>query len=471
MLTCCFFAIAFRPIKPIQVTVTKDDDVDVIPEKNFLMNQDAFPVVYTKPLPEGRFAYSVPNSAHNTWIGASNNTNYPTAMEVFRILERRPSQNDQTNINALNKKIEQVGKLKRSGHATPEENAQHPPIPIILTSVHHELTIVGEAEEENENGALIEKNETKPVIVNNTRRHTVSGRRPGNNEPPSRRGSRHGPLVDANRPLYRDDIFFTGSMARIPQYQSQTSLGYHLSVTHLPTKQDVEEEEVSKPCNICPEAVRRTLATMLDMSLLKSPTFLLMAFSGFFTMMGFFVPFVYIVDRAKGAGMDKDTATLIVSAIGISNTVARIICGVISSMEGVNVLHINNVAITAGGLGTIFSSYLITEWTQFSYAVVFGLCIACFSALRSILVVEFMGLDRLTNAFGLLMLFQGIAAIIGTPVAGLIYDLTSSYVASFWVAGGLITLSAVLCYPLNIVNRWENSRKVEQVDGKVAIDA
>jgi hypothetical protein len=29
-----------------------------------------------------------------------------------------------------------------------------------------------------------------------------------------------------------------------------------------------------------------------------------------------------------------------------------------------------------------------------------------------------MGLDKLTNAFGLLLLFQGIAAAIGSPLAG-----------------------------------------------------
>jgi len=41
----------------------------------------------------------------------------------------------------------------------------------------------------------------------------------------------------------------------------------------------------------------------------------------------------------------------------------------------------------------------------------------CFASLRSILIVELMGLDKLTNAFGLLLLFQGIAAAIGLPVA------------------------------------------------------
>lgn len=42
----------------------------------------------------------------------------------------------------------------------------------------------------------------------------------------------------------------------------------------------------------------------------------------------------------------------------------------------------------------------------------------CFATLRSIVIVELLGLEKLTNAFGLLLLFQGIASIIGAPVAG-----------------------------------------------------
>lgn len=42
-------------------------------------------------------------------------------------------------------------------------------------------------------------------------------------------------------PFSRSDIFFTGSLNRIPQYISQTSLGYHLSVTET-----VKHEKVCK---------------------------------------------------------------------------------------------------------------------------------------------------------------------------------------------------------------------------------
>ena len=38
--------------------------------------------------------------------------------------------------------------------------------------------------------------------------------------------------------------------------------------------------------------------------------------------------------------------------------------------------------------------------------------------LTSVILVDLLGLENLTNAFGLLLLFQGIASIVGPPVGG-----------------------------------------------------
>uniref|UniRef100_T1H2F2 Major facilitator superfamily (MFS) profile domain-containing protein n=1 Tax=Megaselia scalaris TaxID=36166 RepID=T1H2F2_MEGSC len=143
----------------------------------------------------------------------------------------------------------------------------------------------------------------------------------------------------------------------------------------------------------------------------------MLACSGFLTMMGFYVPFIFAVPRAQSGGMEESSANLIVSAIGVSNTVSRIACGILSSFPSVSPLLLNNIAITAGGVYTFFSGVSLSSAYQYGFAAVFGVCIACFSALRSIIAVDLMGLEKLTNAFGFLMLFQGIAAIIGAPIA------------------------------------------------------
>ena len=43
---------------------------------------------------------------------------------------------------------------------------------------------------------------------------------------------------------------------------------------------------------------------------------------------------------------------------------------------------------------------------------------AAFVSLRSIIMVELMGIDKLTNAFGLVVLCQGLSSFIGSPIAG-----------------------------------------------------
>lgn len=133
-------------------------------------------------------------------------------------------------------------------------------------------------------------------------------------------------------------------------------------------------QEEQNRCAVCSEAVRRTLATMLDLTLLKSASFMLLAASGFLTMMGFFVPFMFLKDRAVQE-MDEGTAAFTVAVIGISNTVARIACGVLSSFKGVNALYLNNIAITVGGIATILSGLYLTAAYQFTYAAIFGIAI------------------------------------------------------------------------------------------------
>ncbi|XP_002005401.2 monocarboxylate transporter 10 [Drosophila mojavensis] len=460
ILSCAIFGLAFRPIQPITLGVTEDGTV--VDEEKTKLNGHGSTVAptpqlhqaaFTKPLPEGRFAYSMPNSAHNTYMGASQRHHYPTAAEIFKgmNLERRPS--------GQGSKGTELKQLRKSQPTTPNGDPQQ-----LTFNLHKELTTVGENEEEAENDNLLET-EAKPVSIQ-ARRHTVSGRRPqdlakraagGHHD---QNGHHHGQSQSSSRPMYRDDIFFTGSLTRIPQYQSQTSLAYHMSVTRLPTKQDMLEDR-QKGCRICPEAVRRTLSTMLDTSLLKSPAFMCLAFSGFLTMMGFFVPFSFLTDRAVDAGMAKESAVSVISGIGMINTFARIVCGSMSSFPSVKPLWLNNVALTAGGLATIFSGVVINATTQWAFAVLFGICIACFSALRSLIAVELIGLEKLTNAFGFLMLFQGLAATIGSPIAGALYAATESYNVAFYFAGGLILLSAFLCYPLSWISSWEQKRNAK----------
>lgn len=74
----------------------------------------------------------------------------------------------------------------------------------------------------------------------------------------------------------------------------------------------------------------------------------------------------------------------------------------------------------------------------------FGLFIAANYALTSIILVELITLDRFTNAYGLLLLVQGVANLVGPPLAGWITDYTGNYDLAFYLAGIFIAVSGVL---------------------------
>merc|ERR1719431_2240893 len=69
---------------------------------------------------------------------------------------------------------------------------------------------------------------------------------------------------------------------------------------------------------------------MLDLSLLKDSIFMMYAVSNFLTSIGFNVPYVFTLDRARQWGMDQKDASYLLSVIGIANTVGRIVLGWLS---------------------------------------------------------------------------------------------------------------------------------------------
>jgi len=51
--------------------------------------------------------------------------------------------------------------------------------------------------------------------------------------------------------------------------------------------------------------VEKGCCSGFDLSLLKRPSFVLLAVSGFLCLVGFFIPFIYISDRAKLLGKPR----------------------------------------------------------------------------------------------------------------------------------------------------------------------
>lgn len=81
--------------------------------------------------------------------------------------------------------------------------------------------------------------------------------------------------------------------------------------------------------------------------------------------------------------------------------------------------------------------------------------------MRAIIYVRSLGLDKLTNAFGLTALAMGMGVFIGTTAGGILNDITGSYTASFIFAGICICASGTLKLVLPYLIKLSQDDKAE----------
>merc|ERR1712127_467788 len=218
---------------------------------------------------------------------------------------------------------------------------------------------------------------------------------------------------------------------------------------HEAQESDKLIQEKRSCCTCVPDSVKN----LLDFSLMKDPVFLLLGLGNVFGMLGFYVPYIYIIDAAKIKGISDTDAPFLISIIGIINTVGRLVVGWLSDFPFVDSLFVTNVCILVSG-ATVFAVPLCVDYIGFcAVAAVFGLFSSAYIALTSIVLVDLLGIAQLTNAFGLLCFLRGIAAIAGPPIAGSIYDYTQSYDVSFHLGGIFLFASAIIGFLVPSVRR------------------
>jgi len=201
------------------------------------------------------------------------------------------------------------------------------------------------------------------------------------------------------------------------------------------------------------------LKEMMNFKLLGDPLFFMIGISNVFGMIGFYTPFVYLPSMA--AQFDQisvEDAAFLVSIIGVSNTLGRVLSGWVSDFSWVNSLVVTNIAIILSAI-CVFVFPFCSSYAGFvSIALLFGFFVAAYISLTSIVLVDLLGLDNLTSAFGLLTLFRGSSSMIGPPINGWIFEATNNYSFSFFVSGGFLLVAGLISCLVDLLSRRRNCK-------------
>ncbi|KAF8782372.1 Monocarboxylate transporter 14 like protein [Argiope bruennichi] len=204
------------------------------------------------------------------------------------------------------------------------------------------------------------------------------------------------------------------------------------------------------PCS----GFRKTVRDLMDLTLFKNYVFCVFSVFSFLYYFGISSPTVYVFHLATDLKIaTKLEASFLISIMGIANTIAKIIFGLWADRASLSVLNIYIICLFVNGISTTMIS-LINEYYQIAlYSFVFETTWGATIALTSILLVDLLGLDKLSNAYGLYLLVTGISTSAGAPVTGILYNITGSYNLGFYLAGGFTIIGTLLLLIIPSVQR------------------
>ncbi|MEO1693639.1 MAG: MFS transporter, partial [Pseudomonadota bacterium] len=170
---------------------------------------------------------------------------------------------------------------------------------------------------------------------------------------------------------------------------------------------------------------------------------------GFFVC-GFHVVFyaTHLPAYVSDQGLSPEVAVIGLSAVGIGNLIGTYLSGQwgkrYSKRYGLSFIYLMRAVVF---LGFLYAP--ITPTTIVIFSALLGLFWLSTIPLTSALVATFFGPTWMTMLYGVVFLSHQLGSFLGVYMAGVLFDMTQSYDAMWWISVGLGVFAMVIHLPIS----------------------
>jgi MFS family permease len=155
-----------------------------------------------------------------------------------------------------------------------------------------------------------------------------------------------------------------------------------------------------------------------------------------------FGPLVHLVPMARGLGIAPLLAATLVSALGLSALVGRLVMGGASDRVGRRPTLAVGITLQVAAFVALSSSESLAA--LYLAASLFGFSYGGVSVLFPVIVTDFFEREHAGSLVGLLFATTGAMAALGPLGAGFIYDRLGSYALAWWLSAAFNVLALAL---------------------------
>ncbi|KAF9363275.1 hypothetical protein BGX34_004526 [Mortierella sp. NVP85] len=188
----------------------------------------------------------------------------------------------------------------------------------------------------------------------------------------------------------------------------------------------------------------------MDFTICREIPFITLTWANFLTSLGYMIPFFFLSVYAVDHGQTPKTGALLIGILNGASLLGRLSLSFITDRVGrINMLFI--CALVSGLSILCIWSVASSIKVLLVFAIIYGFtCGGYFSVIPSV-IADIYGLDRLTTVTGLLYGSIGFGYLIGSPVSGVLLDITkpnTNYIYVVIFSGTTMTLSSFAVFYL-----------------------
>ncbi|XP_056623907.1 monocarboxylate transporter 9a [Triplophysa dalaica] len=194
--------------------------------------------------------------------------------------------------------------------------------------------------------------------------------------------------------------------------------------------------------------------------LLQDRVFVSFCIAMFLFSLGAFPPVLFMEDVAQSEGLIDGIALIpLVSIVAFTTGIGKMVLGILADMRWVNSLFLYTLTLMGAGVALL----LIPLSKSYLGLQVLSAMVGFFSgnwSLTSYITTTIVGIERLSQAHGILMCFAGFGIMLGPPVVGWFFDWTQSYDLAFYFSGTCVVVSSLFLF-LATLPCWKKMREKE----------
>ncbi|XP_029297705.1 monocarboxylate transporter 8 [Cottoperca gobio] len=183
-------------------------------------------------------------------------------------------------------------------------------------------------------------------------------------------------------------------------------------------------------------------------------TYRLWAFGVATAVLGYFVPYVHLINFVKQQFKGTQKEWVLLVCIGASSGVGRLAFGKIGDLiPGLHKIYMQVVSFIALGLMSILIPQCLVFEGLVVVCVFLGLCDGCFLTMMAPIAFELVGPMQASQAIGYLLGLMSLPMTAGPPIAGLLHDYFGNYTVAFSLAGVPPIVGGVVLFFVPLIHR------------------